>query len=86
MLRAVAIFAMAEKIIKNKQRRRAGTARWHEGARQWLRPPITLILTHQHGLKTLIGSWIMQVDLNWTYLVSSIAAEVVCDLSWGLPG
>ena len=45
---------------------------------------MTEILTHQHDLKPLIGSWIMQVDLSWAYLVSGIVAELVWDLPWGL--
>ena len=58
--------------------------REQKGAHHGLCPPINIICIHQHSLKTREGSWIMQVDLSWTYLISSTAAELVWDLSRGL--
>ena len=48
-----------------------------------LHPPITFIVTHQHGIKSSIGTWFIQVGLSWTYLISSTTVESVWDLSRG---
>ena len=54
MLRAVAV--ITDKKIKNEQRKSGGTARGLDVAHQGMRPPITLLLTHQHDLKPDIGT------------------------------